>query len=1199
MDVVTGANTFREVDFEVAAPFELFFYRHYDSRWCRDNRGLGPGFRHGFDHWLIFDLDGVTYRDSDGSDKHFPHLVADGQRFASGGCWLERVTEERYVLTRHARPTMVFRRPPGDIEAELVELRQLVDGVERRVPVTYDAQGKLSQILVAHDDTLRLDWDEQGYLHGVRRLSEGDKREWLVRYHYENGYLVAATDMYGHSFRLEYDQAGRVRRRVDRRGFGFQFEYDEAGRCISSVGDDGTLAVSLTYKPLEYETRVLDANAAEWVYQYDKSGAVVLITDPYGGVRYFKTGDDGRVLREYDANGGCTTYLHDEAGAPVAKIDPQGHVTQLPEPFPPKKPGAHRVPKLPIEWELGDLWERDFKLPDPHELPFDLPAEVRDALTVSDSPQRGTVQTVCDFQGHRVREEVESGAARAYGYNANGGLETVVDMQGGAWRIDVDGFNDIVAETDPLGGTLRYRYSQTRAMVAALDQAGTETEYDRDLKDRITAVRRDGELRETYAWDPADHLIEKRDALGEVMLEIERDTAGRPVVKKLASGEQHELVYDEAGRLTEARTSRGRCTFAYDWAGRRTEDKRDGKGVEHRFALDRVRSTTVLGRFRTEYRDTPGGGVSITDPTGREHVIRSHGRGLFTRDFANGVSETVQYHPRAGRVLAKVLFRRDAHGHAWARRYQYSDEGELRLVIDSDAGPSRYEHDAALRLAKATQPDGRTAEFRYNAAGTLFQSSTLQGGTVGKQNQLRQANGERYAYNHRGHLSERVSSRGKISYDYDSLDQLSVVFWEGPNGERWGWDADYDPLGRRTRKAPGYTNETHFYWDTDRLAAEVFSDGRVRVYVYPDAFSVVPLLFAEYESEDADPSSGQVYYCFTDQRGAVQRVLDDDGAVVWSAKLEPYGYVHVEQGADFHQPLRFPGHYFDSETGLHQNRFRYYDPLLGRYLQVDPTGLRGGGNLYAHTANPLVQVDLRGLTHQPSPTRRDDGGEIPDGTEHEAQPGTTPPAESVRVVPPPRTILGGLTPELAALSSRSEQLRTQIAAHEARGGRVEMAAPGVGTHYDPTTRTVRVRPDVPLEQQAAGLAHELGHANDTSSWVPPTGLSEQEYVSANVDREMRGEGLAQLNNLEVRDQIMRTGGPDIGISGTQDAGYQSAYDRHKSGDLTRDEVVGELGRLMGSETTGTTGQPYHDYYGDHYRTHYNSTGGSVVHKGTP
>ena len=69
----------------------------------------------------------------------------------------------------------------------------------------------------------------------------------------------------------------------------------------------------------------------------------------------------------------------------------------------------------------------------------------------------------------------------------------------------------------------------------------------------------------------------------------------------------------------------------------------------------------------------------------------------------------------------------------------------------------------------------------------------------------------------------------------------------------------------------------------------------------------------------------------------------------------------MDVGAGFHQPLRWPGHYFGGETGLHDNRFRTYSPELGRYLQCDPSGTEGALNLYAYTENPLHAVDLRGL----------------------------------------------------------------------------------------------------------------------------------------------------------------------------------------------------------------------------------------------
>jgi RHS repeat-associated protein len=71
-------------------------------------------------------------------------------------------------------------------------------------------------------------------------------------------------------------------------------------------------------------------------------------------------------------------------------------------------------------------------------------------------------------------------------------------------------------------------------------------------------------------------------------------------------------------------------------------------------------------------------------------------------------------------------------------------------------------------------------------------------------------------------------------------------------------------------------------------------------------------------------------------------------------------YQHAQQLGET-QNLRFQGQYYDQETGLHYNTFRFFDPDVGRFTQGDPIGLNGGNNVYAYAPNPLAWTDPLGL----------------------------------------------------------------------------------------------------------------------------------------------------------------------------------------------------------------------------------------------
>ena len=126
---------------------------------------------------------------------------------------------------------------------------------------------------------------------------------------------------------------------------------------------------------------------------------------------------------------------------------------------------------------------------------------------------------------------------------------------------------------------------------------------------------------------------------------------------------------------------------------------------------------------------------------------------------------------------------------------------------------------------------------------------------------------------------------------------------------------------------------------------------------------------AEYHM-DGKKASG-LYYVHTDQLGTPRAVSDSvTGKVVWRWGGEPFGANAPNErpdgdGVNFVFNLRFPGQYFDVETGLSYNYYRYYDPIIGRYVTSDPSGLAGGLNTYGYVnANPTTYMDPLGLGWQ-------------------------------------------------------------------------------------------------------------------------------------------------------------------------------------------------------------------------------------------
>ncbi|WP_183133188.1 RHS repeat-associated core domain-containing protein, partial [Pseudomonas syringae group genomosp. 3] len=197
------------------------------------------------------------------------------------------------------------------------------------------------------------------------------------------------------------------------------------------------------------------------------------------------------------------------------------------------------------------------------------------------------------------------------------------------------------------------------------------------------------------------------------------------------------------------------------------------------------------------------------------------------------------------------------------------------------------------------------------------------------------------------------------TFTYDSENRLVKTETMANSQVETTSSYQYDSLGRRVGKQSnikGRTDQKHFLWQGLRMLREE-SPEQSSLYLYEPG-SYAPLARVDQrEGEDKN----KVYYYHTDQIGTPLEMTDAEGHIVWQAKYAPWGLIKQLVVNKVEQNLRFQGQYFDVETGLHYNTFRYYDPEIGRFITQDPIGLSGGDNLYLYAPNPYGWVDYLGL----------------------------------------------------------------------------------------------------------------------------------------------------------------------------------------------------------------------------------------------
>jgi RHS repeat-associated protein len=793
--------------------------------------------------------------------------------------------------------------------------------------------------------------------------------------------LTAVTDATGQAIRYEYDDKARLVGETNRTGGKYYMVWNAMGRCVEIGGHAGYRLQKLRYSDSERKTEVTDALGGVHVFHWDESGQVVTTVSPKGAVESTAYDEFGRAVADTDAVGRTATYSYDAAGNRSGVTTHTGVTLKID--FNHLHLPIRLITPDSAEWKweydarggltafqnpVGGRWTYDRRedgLVTFASTPSGQRIEYRYGPHVSDiaiTDQIGAVRRVFDRFGNITADFDLEGLLRSYRYDALGRLTAVVESDGAETIEVLNEIGLVIESRTATGATTRYRYSSYGDLLERINPDASVAKWRYDLEGRVIAIENENGDWYGFEFDPDGDIIAERrfdgtilryelDPAGQVLktqnpdgstFEYTRDGAGNITKISYSDGAAETFAYDWSGQIVASANSHGHSEFEYDLAGRLTAETQNGRRIQYNLSPEGFLLRQHLDRG-------PTGGLDFSyDLRGRLITAAAGGRQFATYKYdaldrlverrLAGASERFRFDQR--RRVGEQIISRGPRETLLTRRFAYDAADNLTAVEDSLHGSSAYTYDGCDRLVSVTSARG-SEDFAYDAAGNL----RTRGGsrleyTPG--NRLVRAYGRVYEYDANGNITAIVEGSRITRLSWTTGGRLhSVSHSDGSTT----WFA-YDAFGRRISKQHG-GDTIEYLWAKNDLAGE--EAGERTEYLIAHGYPMA--LWCE----------GHRYDVMTSHVALPWELLEDGRRLGWSASFDPFGSV-VDQGKPGRDPkLRLPGQYADSETGLHYNLERYYEPLTGRFISPDPLQLRGGFNAYAYGPNHINWTDPFGL----------------------------------------------------------------------------------------------------------------------------------------------------------------------------------------------------------------------------------------------
>lgn len=859
-----------------------------------------------------------------------------------------------------------------DNNGQVVSVEEIKNG--KRIPVskisyngrtvtTTDAQG--NQTIVQSDE-----WGN------IIKQTDGEGGEKRSSYTTANK-LLSATDQLGNVTRNEYDANGNLIKTTWAVGKPEEsvttYSYDSHGQVTSET--TGGATKSATYNDQGLPATITDPEGNTVAYEYNGAGSVTSYTDQVGNKTLYSYDTNGNLLTKTDPLGNVTSYAYNAASRLTSMTDPLGRVTRYETDF------KGRISAL-----IDPLGNRT-------EYAYDGNGN-RTKITRGDS----VVTMTYDSSNHMTGITDPEGNTTSYGYAPSGcascgatteSVRTITDPLGNTLNYNYDKAMRVTGITDPMSNITKLERDAAGQITARIDANNNSTKYQNDAFKRPIQQTDANNNTIQFSYDNWGNLASLTDQSGNTTIfeydknnRLTKETRpmgqtteytyypnGMPKAAKDGKGQITTYTYDKNSRLTEVTYADGsKDSFQYNAVGNLTSYTSPGiSGTIQYDELNRRTSETVnYGTFTKTYSysyDVKGNKQSYTSPEGTQYnYAYNKNNQLKTITYNN---QAISFDYQWNRLI-KAIYPNgttttyDFNANSWLTNreakkdgttlesggYRFDKVGNITGITTQDNNYI-YGYDSIFQITQATGLIS-TEAFSYDKNGNRMNS----GYSHNANNELLTTDRATYTYDNNGNTITKTEIGYTTTYSYNARNRLSKVTL--PEGTEISYA--YDPFGRRIKKQTP-TDTTYYLYANEGLIGEYSEAGTIKKangWRPNSIWSTNPLFQVD---------NGSYYYYHNDHLGTPRKLTDANGATVWLAEYGVFGMAQVDSTSTITNNLRFPGQYYDEETGLYYNWNRYYDPEAGRYTQKDPIGFGGGDvNYFRYVQNnPVNLIDPTGL----------------------------------------------------------------------------------------------------------------------------------------------------------------------------------------------------------------------------------------------